>query len=125
LSSTVNFSTIILACSSVILATAGQLLMKKGMITFGSFPTSQLLAKIIPMFLNPFVFIGLFCFGLSAIFWLVVLSRVELSFAYPLVSVAYVLVALASWIFFKENVSLIRWIGIFTIILGVFFISRS
>lgn len=110
---------------SILLAVVGQLLMKKGMFLFGTFPVSQLLYKIIPMFLNPYVFFGLACFGISAIFWLVVLSRLELSLVYPMVSVAYILVALASWFFFKENVTLVRWLGILVIVLGVFLISRS
>lgn len=111
--------------TSILLAVAGQLLMKKGMTEFGVFPATQLLAKIIPIFLNPWVFFGFACFGLSSLFWLVVLSRMEISFVYPMVSVAYVLVAFASIIFFKESVSLIRWIGIGVIIAGVFLISRS
>jgi uncharacterized membrane protein len=49
----------------------------------------------------------------------------ELSLVYPMVSVAYVLVALFSWYYFKENLSVIRWAGIALIILGVFLISRS
>ena len=110
---------------SILLAVVGQLLMKKGMMIFGSFPATQLLHKLIPMFLNPWVFFGFVSFGLSSIFWLVVLSRMELSLVYPMVSVAYVLVALASWFFFKENVSLVRGMGIAVIILGVFLISRS
>ncbi|MBN3033036.1 MAG: EamA family transporter [Candidatus Saganbacteria bacterium] len=110
---------------SVGLAIAGQLLMKRGMISFGTFPVSQLAINVIPMFLNPWVFIGLACFGLSSVFWLVVLSRMELSLVYPMVSVAYVVVALLSWYFFKENLTLVRWAGIAVIVLGVILISRS
>ena len=110
---------------SIVLAVTGQLLMRKGMMGFGTFPVSQMLIKIIPMFLNPWVFIGFACFGFSSRFWLVVLSRMELSLVYPMVSVAYVLVALASLIFFKENVTLIRWAGIVVIMVGVFLVSRS
>ncbi|OGB86990.1 hypothetical protein A3H38_03615 [candidate division WOR-1 bacterium RIFCSPLOWO2_02_FULL_46_20] len=110
---------------SILLAVTGQLLMKKGMMVVGSFPASQMLQHILPMFLSPFVFFGFACFAASSLFWLVVLSRLELSFVYPMVSVAYVIVALASFIFFKENVTLMRWMGISVIILGVFLISRS
>lgn len=110
---------------SILLAVTGQLFMKRGMVAFGTFPVSQLLYKIIPMFFSPLVFIGLIFFGLSSIFWLVVLSRLELSLVYPMVSVAYVLVTLASWLFFNENVNLVRCSGILVIILGVFLISRS
>jgi drug/metabolite transporter (DMT)-like permease len=115
----------LIMATSIGLAIAGQLLMKRGMMAFGTFPVSQMLVNIIPMFLNPWVFIGFVCFGLSSIFWLVVLSRMELSLVYPMVSVAYVIVALFSWYFFKENLTLIRWAGILVIILGVILISRS
>jgi len=115
----------LIMATSIGLAIAGQLLMKKGMMAFGTFPVSQMLVKVIPMFLNPWVFIGFACFGLSSLFWLVVLSRMELSLVYPMVSVAYVIVALFSWYFFKENLTVIRWAGILVIILGVVLISRS
>jgi multidrug transporter EmrE-like cation transporter len=118
----VNF--LILAIS-ILLAVIGQLLMKKGMLEFGTFPVSQLLVKIIPIFMNPYVFLGLACFGISSVFWLVVLSRLPLSLVYPMVSVAYILVAFASMIFFKEQVSVVRWLGISVIVVGVFLISRS
>jgi len=110
---------------SVLLAVIGQLLMKQGMNQFGTFPVTELLSRIIPMFLNPWVFAGLVSFGISSVFWLVVLSRLNLSFVYPMVSLAYVVVAFASIVFFKESVSLIRWLGILVICFGVFLISRS
>ena len=118
----VNF---LLLAASISLAIVGQLLMKQGMMMFGKFPVTQLLTKLIPMFLQPYVLIGIICFAISSIFWLVVLSRLELSFVYPMVSVAYVFVAIFSYFIFKENVSLIRWLGIITVCLGVFLISRS
>lgn len=116
---------VLLVIVSVLLAVIGQLLMKQGMNQFGAFPISQIVYKVIPMFLNPWVFAGLVFFGVSSVFWLAVLSRMNLSFAYPMVSLAYVVVALASILFFKENVSAVRWIGIFVIVFGVFLISRS
>lgn len=115
----------LLLAISISFAIAGQLLMKQGMMMFGKFPVTQLLSRLIPMFMQPYVFFGFMFFGLSSIFWLVVLSRIDLSFAYPMVSVAYVVVAIFSYYVFKENVSLIRWIGIMTICFGVFLISRS
>jgi len=110
---------------AVLLAVIGQVLMKQGMNQFGTFPLTQLPAKLFPMIFNPWVFSGFLLFGISAIFWLVVLSRLDLSVAYPMVSLAYVLLTLAAVIFFKENVPLIRWIGILVICLGVILISRS
>jgi drug/metabolite transporter (DMT)-like permease len=110
---------------SISLAIVGQLLMKQGMMIFGTFPVTQLLAKMIPMVFQPYVFLGILCFAVSSIFWLVVLSRIDLSMAYPMVSIAYIVTAIFSYYIFKENVTLIRWIGIITICFGVFLISRS
>ena len=115
----------LILATSVLLAVTGQLLMKRGMVLFGTFPATQLLVKIIPMFMNPYVFFGFAAFGLSSLFWLIVLSRMELSLVYPLVSVSYVLVALFSYFVFKENVTMIRWIGVLVILAGVFLVSRS
>lgn len=110
---------------SILLAICGQLLMKKGMLMMGRFPVNEMIIKIIPMFIQPYVFLGLVCFVISSIFWLVVLSRVDLSFAYPMVSIGYIIVAIVAYFLFGENLTLIRWIGILTICLGVYFISRS
>ena len=110
---------------SILLAVVGQLLMKHGMNQFGTFAFTELPTKIIPMIFHPFVFAGLAAFGFSSIFWLFILSRMQLSLVYPMVSVAYVLVALASLIIFKENVSVLRWASIAVICFGVVLISRS
>jgi multidrug transporter EmrE-like cation transporter len=116
---------ILLVVASVLLAVVAQLSMKYGMNAFGSFPISKILVNLIPMILNPWVFLGFVLFGLSSIIWLAVLSRMELSLVYPMVSLAYVVVAFASILLFKENVTLVRWIGIVVICAGVFLISRS
>jgi multidrug transporter EmrE-like cation transporter len=110
---------------SIGLAIAGQLFMKQGMMMVGKFPVTELFTRFFSIVLQPYVFLGIFLYALSSVFWLVVLSRIELSMAYPIVSVAYVVVALFSYFVFKENVSLIRWIGIATICLGVILVSRS
>lgn len=111
--------------ASILLSIAGQLLMKQGMNQMGAIQISQLGVKLIPMFLNPWVFSGLVAFGFSSIFWLVILSRMELSLVYPMVSIAYVVIAFASLILFKEGISLLRWVSIAVICFGVILISRS
>jgi multidrug transporter EmrE-like cation transporter len=110
---------------SIGLAIAGQLFMKQGMMMVGKFPITELLPRLFSILFQPFVFLGIALYGLSSIFWLVVLSRIELSLAYPIVSISYVIVALFSFFVFKESVSLIRWMGILTILLGVILVSRS
>ena len=68
---------------------------------------------------------GVGAYAASSIFWLVLLSRVELSYAYPALSMGYVLITLVSVFFLGEQVSALRWAGVLVISLGVFLISRS
>ena len=60
-----------------------------------------------------------------AVFWLVALSRVDLSYAYPFASLSYVVMLTASWLLFNENITSLRLLGTVVIGLGVFLISRS
>ena len=112
---------------SVGLAVGGQLFMKVGMSNYQMGEINLL--NSIPVFLKimfrPLVFIGFVCFLASSFFWLLALSKVPLSFAYPMVSISYVLILLFSWILFKEQVGPIRWLGATVIIFGVYLISRS
>jgi len=111
----------------VLMGVVGQLFLKHGMLQIGQFAitATALTAALIKIVTNFSVMFGLFLYGLSAFLWLIVLSRMDLSFAYPLLSVGYILVLLFSWLVFKENVSLVRWLGVVVICFGVFLISRS
>lgn len=55
--------------------------------------------------------------------WIVVLSKFELSYAYPMLSLGYVFVALGAWLFLGETISPIQWLGIFTIMVGVMMVA--
>ena len=110
---------------SITLAVSGQLLMKYGINTFGKFPASEFFGKLLSIILNPFVFTGLSLFVISAGFWIIVLSRFDLSMVYPMVAFGYVVAAIASVFLFGEVISPIRWAGIVTIVVGVILISRS
>ncbi len=111
---------------SVSLAALGQLLLKLGMIKVGRVSSlSSAPSMILNALLNPIVLSGLAVFGISALSWLVVLSRVKLSIAYPMVSLGYVAVVLFSWLIFKESVKPITIVGCLAIAVGVFLISRG
>lgn len=56
---------------------------------------------------------------------MMVLSRVEVSYAYPLLSVGYIVTALAGYYFFSEALTPVRWLGIVTICIGVWLITRT
>jgi multidrug transporter EmrE-like cation transporter len=74
---------------------------------------------------NVFILSGLVCYVVSVAVWLLVLSRVEVSYAYPMLSVGYIVNAVAGYYLFQENLSLTRITGILIIIAGVYLITRS
>ena len=112
---------------SLFLGVAGQFLFKGGAESLNvsvSGVTGPLIL-IWRMLTNPSIFLGLFCYGLSTVFYILTLKEKEISFVYPLISSSYILVLLCSWLFKHEAISPIRWAGVLVIILGVILISRS
>lgn len=112
---------------AVLASAVGQLVLKKGMgsmgaLTLGAGQLGGILARIIT---NPFVLLGLAIYACGTLFWLVALSRVDLSYAYPFVSLSYVVMLVASWLLLDEQISLLRIAGSAVVILGVLLISRS
>jgi drug/metabolite transporter (DMT)-like permease len=111
----------------VLLNAGAQIALKQGMRTIGPFAFS--LENLFPVgvkaILNPFVVAALFCYAVSVIVWLMVLSRVEVSYAYPLLSVGYIVAAFAGKSFFAESLGPVRWAGVLVICLGVYLITRS
>ena len=75
--------------------------------------------------LHPGVLGGLACYALSVVIWVVALSRVDVSIAYPMLSVGYVVNALLAIWLFGEVVSMQRWLGIGVILIGVTLVARS
>jgi multidrug transporter EmrE-like cation transporter len=74
---------------------------------------------------TPAIYTGLFLFGLSALVWLVVLSRASLSFAYPFAALTYVLILLFDLLILDETVPPLRWAGVALIVAGIFLVSRT
>ena len=74
---------------------------------------------------SPKVMTGLFLYGLSAVIWLIILSRVDLSFAYPMIGISYIFMLFISKFLLNEHVSPLRWIGAVVISIGVVIITRS
>jgi drug/metabolite transporter (DMT)-like permease len=74
---------------------------------------------------QPFVWGGLLLFGVSALVWLVVLSRASLSFAYPFAALTYVTILLFDHFVLDEQVPALRWAGVACIALGIFLVSRT
>jgi drug/metabolite transporter (DMT)-like permease len=116
-----NVKTIALILLSVALGVTGQIFLKQGVSAEG--PITGLNKGVLTMLFKPMVLLGLFSYGLSSISWLVVLSRTELSYAYPMVALGYVFVFFLSWWFFDERVTWIRVIGLFLICFGVVLVA--
>lgn len=106
----------------IIIAAIAQIILKLGI---GSADiTTGLPGFFIKTLTSPIVILGLGLYGLGAILWLIVLSREDVSFAYPLVSFAYILAILLSAVFLKEHITPGRIIGSLIIMLGIFIIAR-
>ena len=112
---------------TVLTNAAAQILLKTGMLRLGSFEFSLTgIASAIPQIVfNPFIALGLFTFIVSMSSHLLVLSRVDLSFAFPFLSLAYVVVVLYSHLVFGEDMNFYRISGVAVICFGTFLISRS
>ena len=110
---------------AVALGATGQVLMKMGMQLYGKVSAGSVWAQLIPILKVPQVLVGFVCYGLSAVLWIAVVSNVDLSFAYPMVSLAYVIVVVASWLLLGEQIPLLRVVGLALIVVGVIAISRT
>ncbi|PRD45118.1 transporter [Phyllobacterium phragmitis] len=106
---------------------AAQIMLKYGMITLGpiSFSADTAIQRIFQILFNPWVFAGLTVFVISMASHLYVLSKVDLSFAYPFLSLAYVAVAVFAWAVFKEDLGALKIAGIAFICVGTVLIAQS
>jgi drug/metabolite transporter (DMT)-like permease len=102
--------------AGVLLNAAAQLLLKAGT---NAMPLGLRLA------LEPHILGGLVCYVFSVVVWIVALSRVPVSIAYPMLSLGYVVNAIAAWYLLGEVLSPMRLAGIGTIVVGVFMVGRS
>ena len=110
---------------SVCLGVFGQLSMKYGTNQIGTIDFTQPLQFLLQAFTNLYVLAGLALYAISSVLWIITLSRVDLSFAYPLVSLGYVLVLVLSASLFKEKILPVHYFGVLLIIAGVIFITRG
>ena len=120
----ISFSLIL---TGVLVNAVAQLLIKAGTNAVGHFAFER--ENILPigwqLATEPHIFAGLVCYVVSVAVWILALSRVEVSIAYPMLSIGYVVNAMAAWYLFGEVVTPKRLLGIGIIILGVFIVARS
>lgn len=110
---------------SVFLDAVAQFCLKAGVNSVGEigFGFNTLIRSGLELAINPWILAGLCCYAVSLVVWLIALSRTAVSIAYPMVSISYILTALAAYFFLGESMSPLRWAGIIVIIVGVVMIT--
>jgi multidrug transporter EmrE-like cation transporter len=116
-----------LILTGVLLNAAAQLSLKAGTNAIGeiSLVPGQMLSLLASVAGQPFILLGLACYVVSVAIWIAALSRVDVSIAYPMLSIGYVANAIAARYLLGEALTVTRLLGIAVIILGVVLISRS
>ncbi len=116
-----------LVLTGVLLNAAAQLLLKAGTNRIGEFAFS--LDNLVPIGIkvasSPFVLGGLACYAVSVVVWIMALSRVPVSVAYPMLSIGYIVNAVAAWLLFGESLAAQKLVGIGFIVVGVWLVARS
>ncbi|HEX7339522.1 MAG TPA: SMR family transporter [Rhodanobacteraceae bacterium] len=117
----------VLILIGVLLNATAQLLLKAGVRPLGviHFGLPDLLRAGFSLALSPYILGGLACYVLSVLVWLLALSRTAVSIAYPMLSIGYIVTAVAAWLYLGERMNVTRWMGICVIVLGVFLVARS
>lgn len=106
----------------ILLGAVGQIALKTGINLLGEKPAPLVVLKGI---FTPWILAGFACYFLSSLLYLVALSRLELSYAYPMVAVSYVVVTFLSWKFLNEPVPTMRIAGLAVICVGVLLVAFS
>ncbi len=104
-----------------------EVFMKKGLLNTGISAISmgnirEFISTNITSYL---IWAGVFIYILSFLIWIIILSRIELSVAFPIGSTSYIFVPILAIIFLNERVGLLRWVGIIFIVAGIHFVSKS
>lgn len=121
-----DLATLLILVLAVSLSTAGQLLLKAGMDDIGEIAgigPGQLVGLVGSVLTTWKALLGLAAFGASSLFWLVVLSRVPLSTAYPFVALSYLIIlGFSTWVL-HERPPVVTWAGASLIMTGIVLIG--
>jgi len=114
--------------ASVTMGVGAQLMLKMGMsaanvrTALASAPTIQWPLAIIS---SPLVWLGLTAYGLGAVLWLFVLSKMDLSAAYPFVGIGLIATSLVGWLVLGEHLTVGRFVGTVLIAFGAVLVART
>lgn len=120
----ISFSLIMVG---VLLNAVAQLALKASVKEIGAIQldTAHILPTTQRLMFEPYLWLGLMCYVISVVIWIVALSRVDVSIAYPMLSIGYIVNAFAAWMLFGEDLSPTKLIGIGIIVLGVYVLARA
>ena len=107
------------------LLSAGQTSLKFGLNAIGGVSLADGVAGIFKLLQTPWIIVGFGLYGLSAVLWLDVLSKLDFSLAFPMVGLTYVFTLLIGRFFFGETIGWERMLGVAFILMGIFFLVRS
>ncbi|MCL1864164.1 MAG: EamA family transporter [Defluviitaleaceae bacterium] len=110
---------VVLCLVSVVMLVSGQLVMRH---TAKNFDFTHF-ADLVKIISHPLVYVTLLLYGVAFVLWILILSRVPLSWAYPIQALAFPLVVLLSSLLLHETVPINRWIGVGIIVIGTIIAS--
>lgn len=113
--------------ATVLFTVYGQLVVKWQVTRAGPFPlaTSERLIFLLKLLLNPWIMSGVAAGFLALLCWMIAMTRFDLSYAYPFMSLAFIFVLILSAIFFHETVTMPKMIGVMLIVAGIIIGSRG
>lgn len=120
-----RLTSFLLVVFAICLTVTGETFLKTGMNRVGPVQFHQIMAAVTKVAGTWQVWVGfLFAFA-GALLWLTALSRAPLSWAYPILSLGYILVMIFSKVFLHEEVSWIRWVGTAVVVCGIWLVFQS
>ena len=127
ISHSMTWAAFALVLTGVLLNAIAQLALKASVSDTGiiSLDLQSLLTSAGSLATNLWLWLGLICYAISVVVWILALSRVDVSIAYPMLSIGYIVNAVAAWHLFDEPMNLGKVIGIGIIIVGVYILARS
>ncbi|MBN1164761.1 MAG: EamA family transporter [Candidatus Krumholzibacteriota bacterium] len=116
---------LILIIVTVCLNTTGQFMMKIGLRSMDQINYHNFFRSFQKVLTSGYIIGGFCSYAVSAVLWIIILSRAELSWAFPMVSLSYVATAILAPYLLNEPFSLLRFVGILVICLGVFLVGKT
>ena len=112
---------------SILMSSTAHIFLKKGMMThaLNSVKSDGIISLVWTVGTNPWVMGGMFLHVSALVVWLLALSKVDISFAYPFLALGYVLVSAMAWIWLGEEISQMKLFGMGIIIIGILVLAKA